>query len=54
MEDVKVCLVFPFPRAPGRRWIAARLLHSHLLLHGQIRGQLHSWRKEWKGQVLLL
>lgn len=51
---LRFALCLPFPRAPGRRWITTRLLHSHLLLHGQIRGQLHSRRKEWTGQVLLL
>ena len=53
-KTLRFALCFPFPRAPGRRWIASRLLHSHLLLHGQIWGQLHSRRKERTGQVLLL
>lgn len=54
LEDVNVCLWFPFSRAPGWRRIATWLLHGHLLLHGQIWRQLRSWRKERPGQVLLL
>lgn len=54
LKRLRFTLWFPFPRAPGWWWITSRVLHSYLLLHGQIWGELCSWRKERTGQVLLL
>lgn len=51
---LKFALWFPFSRTPGWRRITTRVLHSHLLLHRQIWGELCSWRKERTGEVLLL
>lgn len=54
LKMLRFALWFPFSRAPGWWWITTRVLHRHLLLHGQIRGELCSRREERTGEVLLL